>query len=103
MKNNVVRDVSGENNTTEARSVVCNEVNISKSNLVKHKKTGIKRGKCKKRVRFSDTEPRKRASFYERFLRFCRFLWQCTRTTVGTGLRKFILFHPVFSQTFRYL
>lgn len=76
-----------DSKTIEVNVSVGNKVKIYKPSLVKNR-LNKKRGK-KKKVRFLDVEEPKKATFRERFSRFFHFLWQCTRTTVATALRKF--------------
>lgn len=76
-----------DSKTIEVNVSVGNKVKIYKPSLVKNR-LNKKRGKNKK-VRFLDVEEPKKATFRERFSRFFHFLWQCTRTTVATALRKF--------------
>lgn len=79
-----MKNVGSENLSESGPIVKC-----GKSNLVKNKKKKNK-GKSKKRVTFSDADPvPERPSVWRRVVRFFNFLWDCSKSAVGTALRKF--------------
>lgn len=61
-----------------------------KSSLVQFTKSGKRnKRKSKKRVTFSDDQTPERIPLWQRFVGFFHILWNCTRTSVQTALRKF--------------
>lgn len=69
-----------------------------KSSLVQFTKSGKRtKRKSKKRVTFSDDQTPERIPLWQRFVGFFHILWNCTRTSVQTALRKFS--HSFFLNT----